>query len=328
VLGLDIGGANLKAAHTNKVALAQPFALWKQPEQLAAAIAAIVAKLPAADAIAATMTGELCDCFTSKAAGVGHIVEALRKALPEKPIYLWRTDGRFVRAEDVGIDFMPLAASNWLALASVAGRLMPAGETLLVDMGSTTTDILALADGRPRPVGRTDLERLRSGELVYVGAGRTPLCALLGPPLAAEWFATTKDVYLLLEMVADDASDRDTADGRPATRDHARARVARMLCADTEQLSLEEIKRIALDADRTLRHAVQNALSKVRTRFAGPPKAIVVCGSGEYLARAIVEETFGNATPVISLGKELGAELTTAACAYAVALLMQENLAR
>ncbi len=325
VLGLDIGGANLKAAHTNKVAVAQPFPLWKQPDQLAAAICGLVAQLPPADAIAATMTGELCDCFANKREGVRHIVGALRTALPDKPIYLWRTDGRFERAEDIGNDWLPLAASNWLALASVAGRLTPGGEAILVDMGSTTTDIVALEGGQPHPAGRTDLERIRQGELVYVGAGRTPLCALLGPPLAAEWFATTKDVYLLLEMIEEDSSDRDTADGRPCHGERVRASIA-MLCADTEQLAVEEIKRIALDADRTLRHAVQNALTRVRCRLRSPPRTIVVSGSGEFLASAIVEETFGGATPIISLGTALGTELSTAACAYAVALLLSETL--
>ena len=35
VLGLDIGGANLKAAHTNGAARSRPFALWKNPGGLA-----------------------------------------------------------------------------------------------------------------------------------------------------------------------------------------------------------------------------------------------------------------------------------------------------
>ena len=36
VVGLDIGGANLKAADTQGVALTRPFAVWKAPENLAA----------------------------------------------------------------------------------------------------------------------------------------------------------------------------------------------------------------------------------------------------------------------------------------------------
>src|SRR5581483_10934353 len=35
VLGLDIGGANLKAAHSTGQAASVPFALWRDPERLA-----------------------------------------------------------------------------------------------------------------------------------------------------------------------------------------------------------------------------------------------------------------------------------------------------
>src|SRR5262245_15374302 len=65
-LGLDIGGANLKAAHTSGAATSRPFALWKQPRDLAAALRELVADLPPAGRVAVTMTGELCDCFATK----------------------------------------------------------------------------------------------------------------------------------------------------------------------------------------------------------------------------------------------------------------------
>ena len=45
-------------------------------------------RLPRADFIAATMTGELCDCFANKAEGVHHILEALKDALPDKSKFL------------------------------------------------------------------------------------------------------------------------------------------------------------------------------------------------------------------------------------------------
>src|SRR5207237_8563934 len=123
---------------------------------------------------------------------------------------------------------------NRLAVAAVAGRFAPAGAALLVDVGSTTTDLIPLRDGVPIPDGRTDADRLACGELVYTGVRRTPACALLGAGGAAEFFATTHDVYLLLENIPEDSGDTDTADGRPASRGHAHARLARMPCGDAE----------------------------------------------------------------------------------------------
>ncbi len=325
-IGLDIGGANLKAAHSDQVAFTQPFPLWKQPEQLSAAIKTIVDCMPPADHFAATMTGELCDCFASKGDGVRHILESLEAALPGRSIHLWRNDGRFVAIGNVRDDLLPLAAANWLALAHFVGRLEPRGSALLIDIGSTTTDIIPLVAGRPQPQGRTDLERIRSGELVYVGASRTPLCALLGPPYAAEWFATTQDIYLLLGMSQENLQDLGTADGRPATREYARARVARMLCADVDQLTEDKILEIAKQADRALRRAVREALTRVAARMPGAVQALVVSGSGEFLVEAILAEAFTSLPRVISLRNEFGSQLSGCACAFALAKLAQEHL--
>ena len=227
VLGLDVGGANLKAAHADGAARSRPFALWKDPGGLAGALRDLIADMPDADLLAVTMTGELCDCFESKRQGVIAILDAVQEAAQGKPIRVWRTDGKFVDITEARKTPLQTAAANWLALATFAGRLAPEGPALLFDVGSTTTDVIPLLDGRPKPHGRTDRERLESGELVYTGVRRTPLCALAGG--AAELFATTLDVYLLLDWIAEDAADRNTADGRPATKAAAHARLARMM---------------------------------------------------------------------------------------------------
>ena len=67
VLGLDIGGANLKAAHSDGSARAIAFPLWKHPERLTAELATLCATMPPNDLLAVTMTGELCDCFETRA---------------------------------------------------------------------------------------------------------------------------------------------------------------------------------------------------------------------------------------------------------------------
>jgi (4-(4-[2-(gamma-L-glutamylamino)ethyl]phenoxymethyl)furan-2-yl)methanamine synthase len=326
VIGLDIGGANLKAAHSDGTAISRPFPLWKQPDQLATAIQELAAALPLANRIAATMTGELCDCFANKEAGVEHILTALRVAIPNKSIHLWRNDGSLVQLEDVGKDLLPLAASNWLALAHFVGRLAPHNGALLVDMGSTTTDIVPLMDGCPRPAGRTDLERIRAGELVYVGASRTPLCALLGPGYAAEWFATIQDAYLLLGMSDENSADRNTADGRPATREFAHARIARMLCADASQLAPSETRQIASEAAKVVKHTVQSALHNIVGRLGRPVEALVIAGSGEFVLKTIAAEALTPPLRIISFQSEFGTSLSECACAFALAQLAHDHL--
>src|SRR5439155_25205948 len=124
-----------------------------------------------------------------------------------------------------------------------------------------TSDLIPLLDGQPAPSGRTDTDRLKTGELVYTGVRRTPVCALLGAGGAAEFFATALDVYLLLDAIPEDPADTDTADGRPATIKYAHARLARMLCGDGETVTRTKTlflaKRLALIQQQMLEHAAR-----------------------------------------------------------------------
>ncbi|HZU35347.1 MAG TPA: hydantoinase/oxoprolinase family protein, partial [Gemmataceae bacterium] len=180
VLGLDIGGANLKGAHSTGPARSQLFELWKNPAGLADALRDFVASFPPADRLAVTMTGELCDCFETKRQGVATILDAVTAVAGERRVSIWCTDGRFRDLAAARNEPLKVAAANWLALATFAGRYASSGTALVIDIGSTTTDIVPLVQGRPVPRGRTDPERLRTNELVYTGVRRTPLCALLG----------------------------------------------------------------------------------------------------------------------------------------------------
>ncbi len=325
VLGLDIGGANLKAANHQGHARCVPFALWKNPHLLGDQLQNLLRALPEADVVAVTMTGELCDCFASKRAGVHFILDAVAGVAGQRPVRVWSTRGRFLDLDTARTVPQEIASANWLALAQYACRFLEGQPGLLIDIGSTTTDIIPLWGGRPQPRGRTDPERLDSGELVYVGVRRTPLCALLPPPSAAEWFATTLDVHLVLGHVPEDADDRDTADGRPATRDCAHARLARMRCGDGESFSLHETTLIARKAYQRQTVWIQQALVEVTQTMPEPPREVILAGSGEFLARHIVEGQGGSEKRILSLARRLGPEVSAAACAYAVAVLAAEN---
>lgn len=329
ILALDIGGANIKAVHSRGAVSSRPFALWKDPAGLGAALQTQVQELPAFDLLAVTMTGELCDCFATKRQGVNAILDAAAAVAANRPVRVWQTTGSWVDVATARAAPLATAAANWLALATYAGRFVPAGPGLVLDIGSTTTDIIPLLDGRPIPEGRTDPERLRSHELVYCGVRRTPVCALLGSEGAAELFATTRDVYLVLGQLPEDVHDRSTADGRPATRQAARARLARMICADAECCTDEEIHGLALRVHDCQLQWLQHALALVAGRFPGPPRAVVLAGSGEFLARALLDlpstrQRWSSPLAVISLEELLGPALSEAACAHALAVLAAE----
>lgn len=334
VLGLDIGGANLKAATPDGRAASVPFALWKHPEKLPAALGDLVARFPDAGQFAVTMTGELCDCFETKREGVNAIVTAALNVSRSWPVRFWNTAGKFLNSEEARADWLGVAAANWHALATFVGGYNPRGTTLLLDIGSTTTDIIPILDGQPWTRGKTDPERLREGELLYTGVRRTPLCALLPAGVhAAELFATTLDAYLLTGELAEDEADTDTADSRPATRHFAHGRMSRMLCGDPEMTARSETERLAgLVRERqieVLSGPICNGVARVSqllfTESHGSQRIAVVSGSGEFLARQVLESLSRYFNDIISLTDRLGGSVATCAPAYAVAKLAKER---
>jgi hypothetical protein len=332
ILAFDIGGANLKAADGLEFCASQPFPLWRRPTELAAALSALAATAPAADRWVATMTGELADCFATKAEGVTAIVAALVHAAGPRDVSIYLTDGRLVPPA-VAID-RPLlaAAANWHALARFAGRYASSEYGLLVDIGSTTTDIIPLVEGRPAATGQTDPDRLLSGELVYTGVERSPVCALAAElpwagrscPTAQEVFATAWDVYLTLEDLPEEPASLHTADGRPATRSCALDRLARQICADRTLFGPADAQAAARAVAERQRLLIARAMQAVLRRLPRPPRTVIVSGRGEFLARRTID-SLGLSATVVSLGASLGAEKSRAATAFALATLAREQ---
>src|SRR5262245_47680177 len=122
VLGVDIGGANLKAAHSNGSARQASFELWKNPGGLIEALKEFLHRWPSYDLLAVTMTGELCDCFETRREGVESILSAVATAAGQVPVWIWQIDRRFASIPEAAKQPLRSASANWLALATFAGR--------------------------------------------------------------------------------------------------------------------------------------------------------------------------------------------------------------
>lgn len=335
VVAVDIGGANLKASD-GQVSLSASFPLWKCPDQLSQELQKHLSHFHPYGPIAVTMTGELADCYATRAEGVSRIIRSVCDAFPRRQIAVWQTGGEFVSAEE-SVELPELvAAANWHALATWAGRACPDHTALLLDIGSTTTDIIPLKDGLPASTATTDLGRLLSGELVYTGVRRTPLCAVASSvrieagviPLAAELFATTYDVALLLEEIEEQPDCLETANGRPATRAEALHRVARSVCSDPEQLAEAVLIDIATQCRKHQLETLVNALRRVLGVLTEVPRTVLVAGEGEYLAEQLITASELRAETVqrLSMNQMLGPQHSQAACAFALARLASERL--
>jgi probable H4MPT-linked C1 transfer pathway protein len=244
-------------------------------------------------------------------------------------VYL--VDGRFVNIGEARDSPHLAAASNWHALARFACRFIGDATGVLVDIGSTTTDIIPLVNGQPRPRGLNDTDRLLAGELVYTGVGRTPICAITSwlpwrernCPVAAELFATSADAYVVLECIPEQLGETATADGRPLTKLFAHARLARMICLDMSEFGALD----ALGAAQRVQEAqllqLQRAFRHVIEDLPQPPTSIVISGSGEFLARRLAEIAEIRSA-ITSLGERLGMAVAVCATAHALAVLVNE----
>jgi probable H4MPT-linked C1 transfer pathway protein len=289
VIGLDVGGANTKAVWRDGDelrAVSRPFEVWRDRDALIAVLREVVDALPAPERIALTMTAELSDAFRTKREGVEFVLDAAEAALPA-PLSVLTTAGELVCAAEARARPLEVAAANWVAAALAVGAVHP--DALMLDVGSTTADVIPIAGGRVAATGRDDLSRLLAGELVYTGALRTNLAAVAARvpvdgewcPVASELFAISADVHLILGDVTPEGYSCPTPDGRPADVEHARERIARLVCADAEQLGAEAIARIAAH----LHDEQVSQIAAAARRVSEAP--IVPLGGGAFLAREV-----------------------------------------
>src|SRR3954469_6872254 len=294
-LALDIGGANTKAAWldgTSVQTVSRPFEVWRDREALTAVLREVAAEAAHADAVAITMTAELSDAFRTKREGVAFVLAAAEEALGDRPLSVLTTAGELVAVGEARSRPWDVAAANWMATALAVAGTQP--DALLIDVGSTTADIVPIVAGRVAARGRNDLERLQAGELVYTGVLRTNLAAIAPRvpvpggwcPVASEYFAISADVHLVLGHLAPDAYDCPTPDGRAATVAFARERIARLVCSDVEQLDAAEVDAIAAFLHGEQLRQLEEAARRVEAPL--PPGApVVAVGSGAFLGRAV-----------------------------------------
>ena len=290
--GIDIGGANLKAATSHELA-ATTFQFWKHPNQLSDQISQLLLQIEPFDRLAVTMTGELADCFESREHGVNFICNAVAKVADAKHPRFYQTTGELVELATAKRAWQQTAASNWHALAAFVAHHVKT--CIVVDVGSTTTDLIPILNGKPATRGQTDFSRLAHGELLYVGVNRTPVCSIcdsvtIGESrvgVANELFATMLDVYIVLGKTSESADSGHTADGRESTRAAAKRRLAKMVCCDEMDLSDDQIRSLAQQIADLHRKKIAHAMQRIGNQHPRA-KEWVLAGEGEWIAEEIL----------------------------------------
>jgi (4-(4-[2-(gamma-L-glutamylamino)ethyl]phenoxymethyl)furan-2-yl)methanamine synthase len=334
-MGWDVGGAHLKATRaengiiTRAVQIACP--LWHGLETLERAFLEAETSLGQAPLNAVTMTGELCDAFATRAEGVTKLAAAMSRFLGSRRAVFYAGRSGFTEASEILERAVEIASANWHASAALTSARVR--NALFIDAGSTTTDIIPIANGKPKNLGFTDGERLSHGELVYAGIARSPLMA--GPKLVPfagswtllmnEWFATMADVYRILGHLPEGADMMEAADGREKTVAASCARLARMVGRDSTEVDAADWERLAqFFAEAQLRE-IFDAAALVLSRGLLPWDAPVV---GAGVGREIIRElALRLRRPYLDFGEliEAAPDVQSKACdcapASAVALL-------
>lgn len=303
IIGWDIGGAHVKAAVMNErgeltAIIQKPCPLWQGLDKLRFAVGATMDELPPLPyRHAITMTGELVDLFAGRDDGVKTIIDTMIELLPGSELRVYAGKLGLLEASKVNPPhYAAIASANWLASASYAAQQIGSG--LLIDIGSTTTDILLLNQGGVAAEGYSDYERLATQELIYTGIVRTAVMAIAESVedqgkevgLMAEYFATTADVYRVTGELNEAHDQADSADGAEKTILASARRLSRMIGCDFDPAELARWQRLAnnLRAKQLLkiRRGCETQLARAVLPYSSP---FIGAGIGRFLVRQLAE---------------------------------------
>lgn len=333
VAGFDIGGAHLKVARLEDGELsavrAVAMPLWRGLDQLDRALDETRSIWSGADSNAVTMTAELTEIFQSRETGVLELIGRVERTISPDARFFRGLEG-FAAASSARSNPSSVASANFLATARIIAALRP--NSLLIDIGSTTTDIINC----DRPQGLTDAERLQTGELVYTGYTRTPVPSVTTrAPLLGEWqtlardtFATMADVRRVLGEIGEDEDLHDTADGRGKSIAESLTRLSRGFGRDGDMRHLKGWQSAAAYIREEQLRSIHDGAIQLLTRPAAATTGVITAGIGATAGATIAtrlgmpSQTFGD---VISAPTALQRAATEHAAAVAVALLAAQE---
>jgi|Deesub1362A_J573_1020465.scaffolds.fasta_scaffold00338_17 hypothetical protein len=317
IIGIDIGGANTKACDSDGNTLIEYSPLWKGDEIYG--IFEKIRKKFVPDTVGVVITGELSDRFASKEEGILEIARWVKRVF-NNPMFM-----------DIYGDFhenvnppMNFAAANFVASAKFLALEYP--DAILVDMGSTTTDIIPVVGGKI-VAGKSDFDRLKKGELIYFGILRTSLSWVLPEvhlrnshtiPTSPEYFSIMADAFLSLGRIDEKEYICETPDGRGKTREDCLRRIARVVCSDLDEIGEDVAIEIARQAEQQMENTLVKALTKMTNQY--NLNTVIGMGIGEFLIEKVVETAN---LRYISMARRYGREVSKVFPAFAVAKLIE-----
>lgn len=307
VLGLDIGGANVKMSFVSFnewqdfdvfYSGSWYFPFWVKKllfRDFLENIRKGIKLKEKWEGLGVTLTAELADCFQTKREGVLQIARRVCEVFGKEKVFFLTVDGKMVSLKELLKDPLKGAATNWIGTAFLIGSRFP--NCIMIDVGSTTTDIVPIVESKPFTKGRTDPERLVRGELIYTGVLRTNVASIVQKVptswgkcrVSSELFAITGDIHLVLKNIEVGDYNVDTPDGKKPSFNSALTRIARVVCADKEMLSRDQIVNIAhFIYEKQLQQIVEGlkqVIEENKDILGVSPKIVFTGFGGEFLGK-------------------------------------------
>lgn len=346
VIGLDIGGVNTKAGLIKtedgsikelKTAI-EYFPIWKKGKKYLPAVLERLRKNLAdsikLDGVGVTMTAELSDVYLTKKEGVNHVLDCVMQVFADVRVFVLDVEANLRSVEEARLEVLKVAAANWPATGWMVSQVIR--DCIIVDIGSTTTSIIPVINGEIAAAGKTDLEKLLNGELIYSGSLRTNVAAIVSyipirggmARVSSELFAQSGDVHLVLGNIKEENYTVETTDSRGKTKKEAMARLARVVCGDIEMLTEQEIVDIARYVYNKQIEQIAEGLKQVYNRIKPYLKQnipVVVTGLGrKFLARSAAQRAGFNW--IIDLGSLLNASAAVVSPSVGIALMVASKL--
>ena len=336
ILGIDVGGANTKIATSDGSFVRLIYApLWRNKTIIYDVLADVKRGLEGEGirGVGAVMTGELCGCFNTKREGVLYIKRAVSNIFENAKFF--DMDCNFKNSSSVDEEPLSFAATNWLASAKLLSKEYK--NVIFVDIGSTTTDVIPIMEGKIK-AKKTDLERLKYGELIYSGVLRTGVSHLLKRieiggeecRTSSELFSLTADAYLVLGYITMNnyscekpdnyaySFAREGGEKEDKSRISAMRRLARVVCSDLEEIGEDSAVSIAEQVKEAQIEELVDSMKRIKKKY-GLKKAISA-GIGDF----IVEEAADSLNiKFLSLSRFYGKKISAVFPAYAVAKLLE-----
>jgi probable H4MPT-linked C1 transfer pathway protein len=338
IAGFDIGGANTdlaivdfdkKGEINNRATDFKYLPMWSNKNELGDILLDLInnmVNLDSIDAVGVSMTAELVDAYETKKEGVLEIAKEFKDNF-NIPLSFIGVNG-VLSHENLEKNPLDISAANWIATAQIAGKID--GNCIFVDSGSTTTDIIPIKNGCECAKGRSDMMRLATGELVYTGILRTNISTFVDEvylngnnyKIASELFAISADVYNILGKISKEKYSCDTPDGFGKSIEESRRRISRILCADLDILSSEDIDKISIEIYKKQVQQVMDGLDQVSKRE--NLDLVITTGLGKDILASLAAKNLN--LKVKSMNEFLTDEECVVAPAIGTAILVEKYL--